>query len=83
MPKKVTIIPNTDNTITLKLNGEVFTADGLALSGELNAVIAYWNTVLERNKQAESTRKLRAITGPVCCPALRGLKAPRKGGNTR
>jgi hypothetical protein len=79
MPKTVTIKPKVDNTVTLKLNGEVFTADGLALAGQLNAVIAYWNTVLGRNKLPESGRKLKGITGPICCPPVRAMNKSGSG----
>jgi len=71
MDKRVVITPGRDNTITLKLLGEVFTVDSLDLASRLNAVIARWNTRLQRNTQTGEGKKLTAVTGPVSNPKTR------------
>ena len=73
-PGKIDIKPNVKNTIRLKVNGELFAPDGRALAGRLNAVIAYWNTVLRYNNPPDETKKLRAETdNPQDKLAAKGL----------
>jgi hypothetical protein len=68
MAKKIVITPNVANTIQLRLNGQVFTADSLDLAGKLNSAMAYWNSYLELNKQPDATKKIHAVTSGVIRP---------------
>jgi hypothetical protein len=71
---KVTITPNADNIVTLKLNGQVFTAESREVAGSLNATIAYWNTALSRNNPPDEERKLGATTSVIQEAAIRAMK---------
>lgn len=71
--RKVTITPDATNTIRLKITGEVFPPEGREVAARLNAVIAYWNTVMSRNKPPSETDKLTADTGPLQTPVARAL----------
>ena len=80
--KKIVIQPNVENELMLRVNGDVSAADGRELSGRLNAVIAYWNTVLGNNTSSDPEAKLSAETGePFPSDVARGLNdEPFKGG---
>jgi hypothetical protein len=74
-PRKVKVSADVDNTVTLKVRGEVFTKRGRELAARLNAVIAYWNTVLGRNQvPLDESLRLRAETGPVQTELGRALR---------
>ena len=71
----IAIPANSDATVTLKLKGQVFAEQGLELAGEINALIAYWNTTLERNVPPNEPLKITAVAGPV--RAGTGMEPPR------
>lgn len=68
MAKKVVITPNAANTVVLRLNGQVFSGDGLDLAGKLNSIMAYWNSYMELNKQPDPDKKIHALTGGINHP---------------
>ena len=60
--RQVAITPNVDNSVTLRVHGDISASDGKELAGRLNAVIAYWNTVLGRNTAWDESLKLSSTT---------------------
>jgi hypothetical protein len=77
--KRVVINPNADNTVTLKLKGQVFTSESREVAGSLNAAIAYWNTALGRNNPPVEERKLSATTSEIQADAIKAMKDLPKG----
>ena len=77
--KHIEIKPTVDNAVSLKLNGVVFSAQSNELSGSLNALIAYWNTILGRNIASDKTCKLSATTSEKLDSAVRAMKDLPKG----
>jgi hypothetical protein len=64
--KIVVIAPNVDTTtVALMLHGQVASEKGLEVAGKLNAVVAYWNTALERNVPPNESTKITAATGNI------------------
>lgn len=61
----VVVPPNADVEVTLKLNGQVFAADGVEIASKLNALIAAWNTKLGRNLPGQEATKITAKTNPA------------------
>ena len=62
MSKPVKIDPQAPNTVNLKLSGPVKLAQGRALGAELNAILAYYNSLLGRT-DPDHEKKLTASTG--------------------